>query len=312
MSVKKYSLWILSGLIFFSFPGCSDSDQIQIAIDDAIIPHADAAKTQIPRRLILALGAMTTPKQAYGYYYELAHYLEKKLDLSITVIDKESYSEVNRLLKEGKIDLAFVCGRPYIDGHEEFGLKLLVVPQINGTVHYHSYIIVHKDSATRKLDELKGRRFAFSDPLSNSGCLIPTYLIVKIFGVPPEKFFQELVYSGSHDKSIAMVAAKLVDAAAVDSLIWDYLNQFDPQDTAKTKILATSKPYSTVPVVVRPNLNPQLEAKIRETFLAIHQDNAGREILKNMRIDRFVEVDDSMYNDLREVKSYLAKNGSWR
>lgn len=76
------------------------------------------------------------------------------------------------LLKNNEIDFAFVCGGAYIDGNSEFGMKILVAPEVNGNTTYHSYIIVHNNSNYTNLIDLRGKKFAFTDPLSNSGKLI--------------------------------------------------------------------------------------------------------------------------------------------
>ncbi len=48
--------------------------------------------------------------------------------------------------------MAFICGGPYVIGHDEFGLQLLVAPMVDGKPLYYSYIIVGKDSEIENLD----------------------------------------------------------------------------------------------------------------------------------------------------------------
>jgi phosphonate transport system substrate-binding protein len=168
---------------------------------------------------------------------------------------------------------------------------------------------VSADSPIKSFQELRGKSFAFTDPLSNSGTLVPLYMLAKA-GQSPKSFFKKIVYMGSHDKSIKAVAEKLIDGASVDSLIWEYENVMNPEFTAKTKIIEKSPPYGIPPVVVRPRMEPQLKEKIRAAFLNAHKDEKGREILKHMMIERFVPIDDRAYDSIREMKSFMDKQAA--
>jgi len=84
------------------------------------------------------------------------------------------------------------------DGKKEFGLKPLVVPVAHGEPVYYSYIIVPKDSPAKTFEDLKGTRFAFSDPQSNTGKLVPTYMLA-IRNETPDSFFSTYVFTYAHD-----------------------------------------------------------------------------------------------------------------
>jgi phosphonate transport system substrate-binding protein len=209
------------------------------------------------------------------------------------------------MLEAGEVDVAFVCGGPYVDGHEKFGMELLVAPKAYGETVYYSYIIARKDSSIKSFENVRGKKFAFTDPLSNSGKLVPTYMLAKM-QESPKTFFESSEFTYAHDKSIQAVAEGIVDAAAVDSLIWEYMNRITPDLTSKTEIVKKSAPYGIPPVVVRPDMDPSLKKKLRGIFLGVHEDKKGREILKGMMIDKFVVIDDSNYDSIREMKQWLA------
>ncbi len=252
----------------------------------------------------IAVAVLVSPRETFGYYRKLLNYVSEELGRPVEYIQKETYAEVIDLMKIGKVDIAFLCGLPYVIGHDDFGLKLFVIPQVNGKITYHSYIIVPIDSPVKTLEELRGKTFAFSDPLSNSGKLVPTYMLAKM-GESPESFFKEYVYTKAHDKTIEIVARKLVDGAAVDSLIWDYNNKRNPKFTSKTRIIKISAPYGIVPLGVRPGLDPELKEKTREAFLGIHKTERGREILQGMGLDKFVPIDDTNYDNIRQIKTFI-------
>lgn len=121
-----------------------------------------------------------------------------------------------------------------------------MAPQAYGDTVYYSYLIVHADSPICRFEELRNKKFAFTDPLSNTGKLVPTFMLAKMKETP-DTFFQNFVFTKSHDRSIKAVALKVVDGATVDSLIWEYLNRTNPEFTAKTRVSKKSPPYSIPP-----------------------------------------------------------------
>jgi phosphonate transport system substrate-binding protein len=251
------------------------------------------------------MGAMITPKDGYIYYQRLQKYIEKKLGQPVQLVDRGNYDEMNGLLESGSVDAAFVCSGPYVEGKTKFGMELLAMPQVKGKPIYHSYIIVHKDSPIRNFQELRGKTFAFTDPKSNSGKLVPTYMLARM-NETPESYFSRFEFTYGHDKSIRAVAEKLVDGAAVDSLIWEFTARKSPQITDRTKVISKSEPYGIPPVVVRPGIDPGLKKKLLEILLSAADDPEGKEILDGMMIDRFVAGDDRNYDTIRTMNSWVA------
>jgi phosphonate transport system substrate-binding protein len=255
-------------------------------------------------KLRIAVGAIISPAESLTFYEDIFDYIGEKLGLSVEMVLRKTYSEVNFLLKEGRIDAAFVCSRPYVEGKRDFGMELLCVPVCFGNTEYYSYFIVHKNSPIQKLEDLRGKVFAFSDPLSNTGMLIPTYTIAQM-GETPESFFRKYIFTYSHDNSIRSVAEKFVDGAAVDSLIWEYLNTKGQEWLTQTRIIYRSEPCGIPPLVVSPDIDNGLKEELRSAFLNMHNDPRGREILKRVLIDRFTEIEDSAYDSIRKMEAFM-------
>jgi len=292
-------------LIFITITSCSQKDKAKkISLEKREVMKVKEEQHR-EKPLRIAVGSMITPREGFAYYKQLVDYIGEKLTRPVEFVDRENYAEINGLIKSGNIDVAFVCGRPYVDGHDDFGMELLVAPQTYGETVYYSYIIVSNDSPYESFEELRGKSFAFADPMSNSGKLVPTYMLAKM-GETPDSYFQKYVYTYAHDKSIRTVANGIVDGAAVASLVWEYLNHTNPEFTSKTRVIEKSLPYGIPPVVVHPDLEQQLKEKIRRILLNAHKDEKGREILQRMMIDKFVLIDDSAYDSIRQMKSFLA------
>jgi phosphonate transport system substrate-binding protein len=271
------------------------------------LQSSPAEPITLPRhtnKLRIAVGAIVSPVKSLIFYEDILDYIGEELGREVEMVQRKTYAEVNFLMKEERIDAAFVCSRPYVEGHRDFGMELLCVPVCFGKSEYHSYFIVHKDSPIQNLEGLRGKVFAFSDPLSNSGMLIPVYTLAKM-GETPESFFRRYIFTYSHDNSIHSVADKFVDGAAVDSLIWEYENITEPEWTARTKVIYRSPPCGIPPVVVSPETDGELKEKLRSAFLNMHNDPKGREILKRVLIDRFTVIEDDAYDSIRQMEAFV-------
>ena len=291
---QKYYTFLIC-LLIIMVQGCSrDNDIKQITFSKKAAANETEKKSgESPLRI--AVGGMTSPREGFVYYKKLLNYIGEKLGRKVEFIDREDYGAINRMLMNREVDVAFVSSGPYVEGHDEFGLELLAAPQVSGETVYYSYIIVPEDSPVKNLKELRGRSFAFTDPLSNSGTLVPRYMLARM-NEKPESFFKSSYFTYAHDKSIRAVASGLVDGAAVDSLIWEYENKTDPEFTSKTKIIERSSPYAIPPVVIRHGIELALKEKLLHIFLDAHNDEKGGEILREMMIDKFVLIDDKSYD----------------
>ncbi len=256
----------------------------------------------------IAVSAMISPKETFAVYKEMLDYLGQKLGKPVEVVQRKTYAEVNDLIEKGEVDTAFVCAGPYVQGRKKFGLEILAVPEVHGEPVYYAYIIVRKDSSLQDLTELKGKSFAFTDPLSNTGCLVIKYVLAKM-GQTPESFFKSYTFTKGHDNSIQAVAEGVVDGATVDHLIWEYLHARNPQFTAQTKIIKKIGPFGIPPFVCRPGYNPLMKEKIKQVLLDMHKDQEGKDILSKLFIDRFITVDDSAYDSVRQMEDWLESSG---
>lgn len=293
---------MVAAIFMLILPACSREEPQKVDLSKTETINHD--KKVAPGTVRIAVGAMITPKEGFVYYREFLDYIGSELGMPVEYNDATSYEEINSKLEAREIEAAFVCSGPYVSGRKKFGLELLAAPQAFGKTVYYSSIIVPAKSPAKNLEDLRGKSFAFTDPLSNTGKLVPDYLLARK-GERPETFFGKIVFSGSHDKSIVAVAGGMVDGAAVDSLIWGYLNKIKPELTGKTRILLTSDPYAIPPFVVHPALDPALKEKLRAILLSAHTKPKGKQILDKMMIERFVPISDSAYDSIREMNRWI-------
>lgn len=258
--------------------------------------------------LRIAVAPVLSPKPTSALYQQLATYVGERLGRHVELVQGKTYAEINDMLKSGDVTVALVCTNPYLQGRDDFGMELIAAPQVRGEVDYQSLLIVNRNSKATSLDDLRGASFAFSDPLSNTGRLAPLYQLAKR-GTNPDAYFSQTIFTYSHDSSIRAVADGVVAAAAVDSLVFDYLASTEPALTDKVKVIERWGPFGINPVVVNPRLDSGLKEDLRRLFLGMDQDPQGLEILKSLQIDKFVVPDDSIYDSVREMRSYLRDRG---
>lgn len=257
--------------------------------------------------LRVGVASMITPVSAVRYYQEIVEYLAVKLDMAGELVHRTTYDEIDRMLEQKQVDVAFICSAPYVNDKAAFGVELLAAPVVDGSSTYQSYIIVHKDSDISTVDEFAGKTFAFVDPKSNSGRLYPLYLLAKQ-DKSPDHFFSRFFFSYSHNKSVEMVAKKKIDGAAVDSAVYKYMLADDSPYAEQTRIIHRSPEFGIPPVVVPPGQSIFMKKKLQEIFLNMHLDPVGEKILSNMRIERFVVVPDSNYDMIREMGDFLERS----
>ena len=290
-------------LLVFTWWGCGESETpIKVSLKEGNQSQGIQASDKEPLRL--AIASVISPDKTFKYYEEMIDYLSAKLHQPIKLIQREGYREVNDLIRLGKVDVAMVCSGAYTQGRSEFGMELLVAPEVNGKTVYYSYIIVASSADAQVIQDLKGKSFAFTDPLSNTGCLSPSYILKTQLNEAAETFFKEIKFTYSHDASIKAVAQGKVYGAAVDSLVYEYFKRTEPELIAKTRVIHISPPYGIPPVVVYPGLQPELKKKLQEVFLNMNLDINGKPILDNLMIDKFVVVNDSLYDSIRQMEKH--------
>lgn len=299
---------VLALSLIFIISGCSrDSDKVVVDFTKTVPvsrPRRESISPTPPLRV--AVAAMISPKETFDLYRQLLSYLGRKMNKDLEFVQRKTYGEVDELLGKGEIDLAFICSGPYVAGKEKFGFESLAVPEVHGSHFYRSYLIVNKDSPYYHLEELKGRTFAFTDPDSNTGKLVPTYWLAEM-NERPETFFSRIVYTYSHDNSIMAVARNLVDGATVDSLIWEFYQEKNPVFTSKTRIIKKSEPYGNPPLVASKNLPAESKEQVQQILFSMHQDPEGQKILKELMIDCFIPPKEEWYENLKQMQRHQAE-----
>lgn len=287
--------------------GCGSAPQASTAVIS--LTHLEPLPVEAPTEVVplrVAVAAVISPKGNVDSYSPLLSYLEQQMHRPVTLVQRRTYAEVNELVKNGEVDLAFVCTSAYVSGASEFGMELLAAPQVDGETAYYSLLIVPADSFVESMADLRGAVFAFTDPMSNSGRNYPTFLVQEM-NETPESFFSRTFFTYSHDDAIRAVANHVADGAAVDSLVYDFAISREPKLGEMTKIIHRSPPFGIPPVVIGPHVRPRMQAELESILMEMNQTPAGQTALAAAGIDQFVPIEDTAYDSVRLLVNELNK-----
>jgi len=260
---------------------------------------------QTPLRV--AVAPVISPEKSLKFYQGFLDYLGEALGEKTVLLQRQSYAEVNNLIRHGGCDIAFICAYPFVQGERDFGLEALVIPQINGKITYRSFIIVPRQSTAASLLDLRGKRFASSDFFSNSGWLFPAVWLLQK-GMSPEDFFAEHVVTGSHDRSVMAVATGYIDGAAVHSVVYEQMVLDNPSIMEKTRIIMKSPSFGMPPVVAKPKMDPVLKERVLNVLLGMHTTPEGKEKLAALGFERFLVPDIRIYDSVRKAAALWEMN----
>jgi phosphonate transport system substrate-binding protein len=177
-------------------------------------PAAADWRKQYP---VITMASVTTETQGatLSRFQPLADYMKQKLGVEMKVQTASDYAGVVQALTAGHIQLARLGASAYASGwiDSNGGIEPIAVnAELDGTLGYHSVLIVRSDSPYQKLDDLKGKTLAWVDPNSTSGYLVPMVSLKEV-GVDPNRFFGKTVFSGGHEQSVVGVLNGTLDSA---------------------------------------------------------------------------------------------------
>ncbi|ODT32390.1 MAG: phosphonate ABC transporter substrate-binding protein [Kaistia sp. SCN 65-12] len=132
---------------------------------------------------------------------------------------------------------------------------------------YEMEIVTYPGSGIEKIEDIKGKKLAFTAETSNSGFKAPSAILKSEFNMVAGTDF-EPVFSGKHDNSILGVANKDYPAGAIANSV---LKRMVARDVVKADQLISiykSQTFPTTGYGVVYNLKPELQDKIKEAFFS--------------------------------------------
>ena len=132
--------------------------------------------------------------------------------------------------------------------------------------YYNSVLVVRADAPGDRVQDYAGGRFAYNEPLSQSGWAAPiTHLDMA------QVRFSVLLQTGAHANSARAVAEGGADIAGLDALTWLLLQNHNPALTDQLRVLETTPPTPALPYITAAGRDP---APIATAFRAALDDLA--------------------------------------
>ena len=270
-----------------------------------VTAHASTAKhISSPLPLRIGLTPVFLDDQS-AFLNKWRDYLQHKLARPVIFVQRGSYREIVDLLRDDKLEFAWLCGYPYIRNKNHF--RLVSVPLYHDEPLYHSYLIVPAtDIKTSSLDNLRGKVFAFSDPDSNSGYLYTAYLLAKQ-GVVPATYFSKSFYTWSHRKVVEAVAVGLAQGGSVDGYVWDTLSKIHPELTSRTRVVTESPKFGFPPIVASRSVSKHDIATMQQVLTQKANNKEGAYLLDQFNLNGFVSGKPHLFDSISDMYHFVEK-----
>ncbi len=233
--------------------------------------------------------------------------LQKRLGMEVQPFVATDYTGVIEALRGNKLDIAFLTPASYVLAKNEANVRVVLKSERKGSPFYYAAIITRADSGIQRLEDLRGKTFAFGDPLSTSANVFPRKMFHER-GIDPVRDFKKILYSGGHDATVLAVFNRKVDAGATyanspdsnDTAWMRYLH--DPEEAKQIRAIAFSEPIPADNLVIHPDLDDRVAKQVEEIFIELSQDPKGKKMLRDLyQIDGFVAATDKDYDSVRQA-----------
>jgi phosphonate transport system substrate-binding protein len=133
---------------------------------------------------------------------------EELLGVPVKLFTPADYDGVIQGLLGGTLDFAWLgasaYAKVYLTNADAVDV-MLTKQNLDDTTGYYSIGFAKLDSGINSMDDAKGKTFAFADPNSTSGYLVPAAELTATYGKLDE-YFSEVKMSGGHEQTIVGVA----------------------------------------------------------------------------------------------------------
>jgi len=232
-------------------------------------------------------------------------FLEKETGYYFDMVIPASFIAVSEAMGTKRVHIALMNSFGYALAHEKFKAKARLIGTFKGKDQYYSQIITHQDGPS-KVEDLSNKTFAYVDPASTSGHILPADYFKK-----NNINLKQTVFAGKHDSVVSMVYQKRVEAGATY-----HTKQFEgvPQDARtlvktqypdvfeKVKILHVLGPIPSDPIVFVGGFPQKMEDKIVEALKKCIQTPEGKNaFIKTYHLDGLKDANDEHWNDFRSM-----------
>ncbi len=257
----------------------------------------------------ISFGVISTDKSAAikSLWDPFFEDMQKQTGLKVNAFFATDYTGIIEAQRFNKIQVAWYGNKSAIEAVDRANGEVFAqFIDLHGTPGYYSYVITHRDSPVKSLEDLlkngKSYTFGTGDPQSTSGTLVPGYYVFTQRGLEAKDVFK-VVRPASHGVNLLAVLNKQVDAATNNSEELDKLQAKDPEKRKEVRILWTSPLIPRDPLVWRKDLDPAVKDKLRKFIFGYGKDEREKAVLKGMQqIAGFKESSNAQLIPIRQLE----------
>jgi len=263
------------------------------------VPAADQEKETIRLVLVPERNIFDQEKK----YRLLSDYLNKHLPFHLVFDVLSGYEEVmDQIVKEqahGGIVGSFLVAH----GVEEHDMTPLVRPEwISADSYYRSYIFKQAGSKlTKDVHSWKGTAIALVNRHTSAGYFFPMALLKREGVDDPEGFFSNIIFTGSHDAPVWMVARGLADIGAAKDIVFEETLRKRPELREKVEVLHVGGRFPDATLVVGPNVPDSVRNTLQSAFLDMDSTFEGKKVLNRFGAAKFIHSPIDDYGDVYQV-----------
>ena len=275
-------------------------------IGAALLPATIAPATAAGDERVLVLGRISDdPKAHYEQLKPLLDYVVPRMrDVGITegrILMARDAQQMTSYLRRGRVDWVTETAGTGMRLQERAGARAMLLTERGGVSRYHGVFFVRRDSGLERLADLKGRTVAFQNTASTSAYFAPSVALLdagqrmEILLSPMDRPSADsvgYVFARSELNIAAWVHKRLVDAGVVSNLDWDDVRRMPPSFRRDFRVIHETQDFPRALEMVRGDLDPKIEARLRQVLLEAAGDPAARDALNVFfRTTRFLPVD---------------------
>lgn len=265
--------WLLSSLIVLWALGLAPGaglamDSRYSDADGDLVADApkDPKQWVDPATLIFAYTPVEDPSVYAKVWDGFLRHMEKVTGKKVQFFPVQSNSAQLEAMRAGRLHVAgFNTGSNPLAVNCAGFVPFALMSSKDGQYGYEMEIITYPGSGVSKIEDIKGKKMAFTSQTSNSGYRAPSALLKQNYGLEAGKDY-EPVFSGKHDNSVIGVANKDYPAAAIAN---EVMHRIIERGVVKKEQIVTiykSKTFPTTGYGHVYNLKPELAARVREAF----------------------------------------------
>ena len=235
----------------------------------------------------------------------LIDHLQNVLGIEVEAISASDYAGIITGMAHKHIEIAYLGPKSYVEAAVRANAQAVALETVEiGVKGYYGTILSKKGSGIKALEQAKGRKFAFVEPNSTSGYLVPMVLFKRDLKVEPEQYFSKVLFSGSHDASILGVKNGTIDVAATNDLMLNRAAEKGLVSLDDFNVIWKGDLIPGSPICVRSDLPESFKAALCGALMMFNSDKMG---LKKIQIAGYVPCDDSAYDSIRYLKKLKAE-----